>query len=509
MTRRVAIVVLLALTSACAARQATTSSVADLARADQLAAGGCYRCLQGALAIYERQIGTTRRPAPALVQRALETAALAALREKELGIPSAATVARVRALALQTSALPGHLSPDVLLELIDLAPAEASGMDPDDAAARNTRERRERLVALRPSLASIPTPTIVETYLALSLDCDNRDARTRIAEGPAFTTDNVLLRYKLAVCVGRARTELAPIRAADPRWTDTTFFEARAAVTPKGPDLRAAIGFLTVAQNAFPESPAVIVALAHAQRGYGDLEPALATYDRVIKMVPGQREALLGRTITLAYLERHPESVETATRMVDLGTWLLGDAYYWRARGRYILKALEAAWDDAEHAVKLSPNTNVFTLAGVIAHDRRELDVAKDRFQRARQADNSNCTAHFYYATVVATQNSWSEATPIFSQAMSCFTATAGEARRTIDELRANSDDPVFTARLIADQERTLKEAELKAAQSAYNAAQGLLRAGNTPEARTHLQLALDHPDIHDQAAALQKLIKP
>jgi hypothetical protein len=82
-------------------------------------------------------------------------------------------------------------------------------------------------------------------------------------------------------------------------------------------------------------------------------------------------------------------------------------------------------------------------------------------------------------------------------------------ARRQIAELNTAGFDPVFTGRVIADHEKTLKESELNAAQAAYYAAQGLLCAGHTPEARSHLQLALDHPDMHDQAAALQKLIKP
>jgi len=251
-----------------------------------------------------------------------------------------------------------------------------------------------------------------------------------------------------------------------------------------------------------------VLALAHAERGYGDLEPALATYDDVIRMVPRNREALLGRAITLSYLERHHEVIETTTRMIELGTWLMGDAYYWRARSRFVLKALDEAWNDAEHAITLAPNTNVYTLAGVIAYDRKELGAAKDRFQRARAADATNCTAQSYFALVSAAENNWGEATPGFSLAMTCFIAAAAAAAEERTQIEASDYDPVFKARLVRQQQITIDESNLKAAQAAYNGAQGLLREGKRAEARDHLQRALDHPDVREQAEALQKLIR-
>ena len=508
MTRCLPALVVLVL-AGCAARGPARVSPAELARADQLVVSGCYRCLEEALAIYDRELtATARKPLPALQQAALDTSVLAILRAKELGIRWIELLDKARALAMQMPIASGPLSASALVDLADLAPAEASGLDPDWSGGLNSRERRQQIDKLRPLLADLPSPSLAETYLALTYDCNNREARERIAAGPRFAAPTPLtLRFKLALCAGRARADLPAVRDADPRWTDTAFFEGRAAVTPRGPDLRSAIDFHAKAHTAFPESAAILLALAHAQRGYGDLEPALASYDALIKMVPTLREALLGRVITLSYLERIPESVETATRMIDLGTWLLGDAYYWRARGRYILKMLDEAWSDAENAVKLAPNTNSYTLAGVIAYDRKELDTAKERFRLARNADAANCTAHAYFALVTATQDNWPEATPVFSIAMSCFVQAAAAARVAIADLRTSPFDEVYKGRLIADQEKTLRESELKAAQNAYNAAQGLLRERKRDEALTHLQIALEHPEMKTQAETLQKLI--
>jgi tetratricopeptide (TPR) repeat protein len=511
MTRALAILVFGSVClAACAARGGASNPAADLARAEQLVTAGCYRCLQEALAIYERQLQRTRRPSLALRQAAFETATLVMLRQKELGIPAATALEKARSLAAGLPAQNGYVPPAVLVDLADLAPLEASGSDPDVTSARNTAERRAALTALRPQLGRSPTPSTVETYLSLSFDCFDVEARRQLEpdELVARFGDIPLLRYRIAACGFGPRDAFGTMRSADTRWVEAAFFEGRAAGSGRRPDLRAAIELFNIAQPALPESPSILLALAHAQRGYGDLEPALVSYDGVTAMVPQNRDALLGRAITLSYLDRHPGVIETTTRMIELGTWLMGDAYYWRARSRYVLKALDEAWSDVEHAVTLAPTSTVYTLAGVIAYDRKELDVAKDLFERARKADASNCTAHSYFALVAAAQDQWPAATPVFSQAMTCFVHAAAEAEKELEQIAASDYDEMFKARLTSQQRKTIEESELKAAQAAYNAAQGLLREGKRSEATAHLQLALEHPDVKAQAEALQKLIR-
>jgi tetratricopeptide (TPR) repeat protein len=497
------------LLAGCAARGTPTTAAADLARAGRFVTTGCYRCLQEALAIYEQQLQRDRRPSLALRQAAFDTALLVVLRQKELGIASNAALDRARALATGLPEAPGQVPATVLLDLADLAPGDTSGPDPDEVAARNSRGRRLQLSTIRPQLETPAAPSTLQTYLTLSLDCNDAEARRRLNADDLMTRfGNIpLLRYRIAACGLGARDTFSALRQSDARWVEAAFFEGRAAASARRPNLRAAIDFFGIVQPALPESPSILLALAHAQRGYGDLEPAVASYDGVITMVPRNREALLGRAITLSYLERHREVVETTSRMIEFGTWLMGDAYYWRARSHYVLKALEEAWSDAENAVKLSPTTNVYTLAGVIAYDRKELDTAKDRFERARNADTSNCTAHSYFALVNAAQNDWPLATPVFSQAMTCFTRAAAEAQKELVQVEQSDYDEVYKGRLAAQQRKTIDESTLKAAQAAYNAAQGLLREGKRAEALTHLRLALEHAEVKGQAEALQKLI--
>ncbi len=70
---------------------------ADLARADALVRRGSYASLQDALAIYERLAATGDAPAAAL--RAIDTALLLALRERELGLAGGRSLERAVELA--------------------------------------------------------------------------------------------------------------------------------------------------------------------------------------------------------------------------------------------------------------------------------------------------------------------------------------------------------------------------------------------------------------------------
>jgi hypothetical protein len=265
------------------------------------------------------------RPSAAVFRSAFDIAVLLALRERELGIPSDAAFERARGLAERVIPDAG-IAPGLRVELAELAPAETSAFDPDIAAARNTRQRRERLAALRAQFHTSPSPSLVEAYVRLAFDCDDREIRQQLAPGPLLTQyrNHTLIRYRLALCGFGARDGFTRLRDADARWVETAFFEGRSAAAARPPNLRGAIDFFVPARTAFPESPAIALGLAHAYRGYGDLEPALESYDAVLDAVPTNREALLGRVITLSYLERHTEAIATATRMIDLGTWLMG-----------------------------------------------------------------------------------------------------------------------------------------------------------------------------------------
>lgn len=316
------------------------------------------------------------------------------------------------------------------------------------------------------------------------------------------------MQYRLATCAVAGAASLGAPREADPRWVDTLFFEGRRELESRAGDAAMAAALLTAAREAFPASHAIVLALSRAQQALGEYEAALAGADSVIADVPTHRDALLARVENLSYLNRHDEAVATASRMIDLGTWHLGDAYYWRAWNEHHLRQLDAAWTDVEKALTLRSNTSVYMLAGFIAHSRKDLDTAVNRFERAFELDGSNCLAMFSCGMVHVEQQAWLPGSASFSRSMSCYTSDAAAARAEWARVQASSNAVERKARLAAAQEKRVASSEQLSAQSAFNAAQCYLRLGHKQRALNHVDLAATHPSLRDKAASLKAFIE-
>ena len=86
--------------------------------------------------------------------------------------------------------------------------------------------------------------------------------------------------------------------------------------------------------RALASFPSLVPALAlrgDLRQRMEDFDTALTLYDALLERLPEHREALLGRLKSLGFLGRHAESLLTADRMLTLGTWYIGEAYYWKA----------------------------------------------------------------------------------------------------------------------------------------------------------------------------------
>src|SRR4051812_25513356 len=95
--RRPWLLLLLLIAPACASEPIKKLDLSALAAADAQVLQGCYDCLLEARATYERVgVGKAR---PMVVARLFETQLLITLRERELAMDSAASLARARDLA--------------------------------------------------------------------------------------------------------------------------------------------------------------------------------------------------------------------------------------------------------------------------------------------------------------------------------------------------------------------------------------------------------------------------
>ena len=413
--------------------------------------------------------------------------------------------------------VPGRMP---LLDAADLVIGDTTGLDPNQRALVTGRNRPaiEPDNPKRRALDAFPQNDLAARYIALAIDCEQPKLIESVnAKALMQTYSGVpLMQFRVMTCGRPDVPGVATLRAADPRWTDTLYWEGRAELGSsrgRSIDFPKALGFFALGRDAFPQSLMLAMAWANTNLAAEEFELALAGFDAVIAEYPTHRDALNGRMQALSYLMRHDEGIAAATRLLDLGTWHIGDANYWRAWNRYQIKDYEPAWVDVENAARGLSNARVYMLAGLIAYARKDLPIAIDRFDRAFQIDSTACDAVWMSGLVSIDQNELGTAAPKFTRGMTCFVSSAAAMRRDAADLEAaiakrGTPATAREQRGIDKSRKDADNAEEKSAQSAFNAAQCYARTGQKTMALTHVDVAIAHPAMREKALALKAAIE-
>jgi tetratricopeptide (TPR) repeat protein len=501
---------LLAVLTGCAAR-ARVPAGPTIAEAEQLVTAGCYTCLVDALKVYDAILAS--RPSPRVTRGAFRTAVLLAAREKELGLPASEYLERARTLA---SSLGPEEHARLALDIAAALPWDQSGLSKEfaedfvktrQAASTQVRTWHEQLQLLRidPFFA----------YLDASLACSYGDWRardSRLDEIASAQPSALIVKYRIGACVFRRRAALEEVLAAEPRFAEAHLFLGRDALV----ESTTAIGrrskiepHLAAAYAAFPKSPSVTFTLGGMYRAFNKMAEALRYYDETLALVAMHREAMLGRIIALTYLGRAADAIATATQMIELGQWYVGDAYYWRAFNLHEQKNLDAARHDVEQAKTLAGlRSDVFLLAGIIYFDRRELDTAARDLGRAWLMNDTACDAAWYLGLVRSEQKQWDVAGALFPKAAACYRSTADILRAQLAEALKGIADQHDRASVDTDYSQTIEQQLVSEARSCYNAAYAFAQLGQREQALEYAQRAEQHPFMKAKAAELIAALK-
>lgn len=504
-------VLVLLLFSGCAARGPSPQLVAEIARAEALMAEGCYTCLKESLAVFEKHL-QAKRPVVGVREHAFDAALLIALREKELGIPGDAAFVKARQLVAPAR--------QVVFDAAELITGDTTALDPEQRALVTGRNRPplEPDNPKRRALDPLAQTDLAAKYVALSIDCEQQKLIESVdMRGMTANYSGVpLMQFRLSTCGRPGSPNVAALRELNPRWTDTLYWEGRRELAPsrgRAIDFPKALGFYAQGREAFPSSTMLTLAWANTSLAAEDFESALSGYDHVIKSFPTHRDALNGRMQSLSYLLRYQDGIAAATRLLDLGTWHIGDAYYWRAWNRYNIKEYDPAWEDVENAIKGVSNSRVYMLAGLIAYSRQTLPIAVERFDMAFKIDPSACDATWMSGLASIDLNELAVAAPKFTRGMTCFTSSARALRQDLERTEsavAERGTPA-TAREQRTMERLKRDAENadeKSAQSAFNGAQCYARIGQKLMALSHADAAIAHPKMREKAEQLKAAIE-
>lgn len=497
------------------------------ARADEQTLRGCYDCLLEARAAYSKLATGTDRPE--MLLRLFETELLLALREKELAIDAAPTLARARVIA---SELPATASADRYLKAVEVVPPDATGLP----FSKDTLFRRgtgayvatiDNEIAWMLADPALRQP--VRQYLALSLDCSYfRRGRppAQLAQGglagvPLAPRQVVMeqiakdappiVQYRMGTCQTIGTPQLNAARKEDARWAEAAYFlaraELRAANETGAPNARPLIA---EAYARFPNSPAVTYLAGNYNQLIGDCKAGLKYYEETIAIEPVHDNALLGRTVCLAFLKRFDDSIASATQMIAVPTSNLADAYYWRAWVRHYLKDLTLARADIEKAKGMLSNNAIHRLAGIIEHDQDDLLIADKDLTTAKSMSDGqyDCVARWYLGLNDMKRGRWTISAAHFEDSMNCYERAALFAEVSKKKMETMKDiDEDFRARQIAGFEAAIKEDRAQQYASAFNAANHYARGGDPAKAKTLLEVAAKDPALEVRVAELRKIL--
>jgi tetratricopeptide (TPR) repeat protein len=449
MMRPVLIFLVMAFVAGCAARKPAPAvqPVPSAALVDVLPMiqQGCYRCLEEAFATASRQ------SQPGL---AFEAASLLALRSKELGMPPDVWLERAAAIAGDDGVWTERLGmvravrPDLLS-----GDREAMAANP----AEGTRIRA--LVPMwRETLSSGGGSREFRLYLETALVCGFAQSDDREAFVAGLGERLVpLLEYRAGLCGPTHVERLRPL--AEAGFVDAEYALGRAAFDGEK-DAEKAMRHLQTAAAAFPTSLSIGTSIGNIYVDWEEWRSAAAAFDGVLAVRANHPDALLGRTISVSRLGQYQDGIDTATRLIDGGTWYLGQAHYWRAWNYHGLKNYPDARVEVDRTKTLMFNANVFLLSGLVEWGLERRPTAETEFAEALRIDFGQCEAAFYLGGVRAEMRKASEGIAAFKQALQCYDLAIAVRRRLIDGIISGRGSEQAKARQVASQERAIADNE-------------------------------------------------
>ena len=328
--------------------------------------------------------------------------------------------------------------------LIDLASATVmprGTRPPMPSGGAVERLNREQLGArAAQQLPSLGQTDVAAAYFLQHAVCSDLGIAPEAVEISEAMRRVPLVAYRIVSC-GRVDGEaLDTLLAAEPRLVELHYFKATAAFVAGA--LLTTERELRVFDERFPAAPASALLRGQVLLALEEFEAAAAAFDVVLATDADQPEALLYRMRAVSQLGDAARGEAAADRLVTLGTWYQGEAYYWRAWNRRALGQLGEAASDIETAKRVLFNAAVPKLAGFIAFDRQQLDLALTELTTSRERNGNDCEVIFAIGQVHARRSRWAEAAESFTATIGCTQAAQAAARTRMDEIAGSRLGP-------------------------------------------------------------------
>ena len=155
----------------------------------------------------------------------------------------------------------------------------------------------------------------------------------------------------------------------------------------------------------------------------------------------------------------------TLSSLIDEGTWLVGDAYYWRAWNALSAGRLDEAERDVAAAKQRMVSSAVFVLSGLVQWRKGRAVVAEEEFMRAVDLSADDCDAASYLGSVRGGLRKWMEGATAFAGAAACREREAQLLRKTLGDLAARGAADA----ILAAQRKSIAVVEQQSAEAIRN----------------------------------------
>jgi tetratricopeptide (TPR) repeat protein len=488
-----------------AAGPPATNAHDRLAAADALVRAGCFDCLLDAYREYDA-LRLVPAAADAAKVGAVGVATLIALRQRQLGMVDDGYLERASALLADDVDLQARFS--VLLDILDTTTGprgRLSGEIADPDVLRRGQKLRAHRDEWREWLRARADEDAWSAAAWAWFACSNsqnpsdREPDALVAPLERFR-EALLVAYELATCGGGHDQPLDDLLAREPRFHEVEYWLALQDI--REAHLEDAETRLTSASEWHPRWPLAIVSLAALHMTAEDFQAALDRYDGALALVPDFADAMIGRVRALSYLGRHADAIAGANSLLA-SQRLPGEALYWRAWNGVYLDRLEDAWRDVEQARRLWLNAEVEKLGGIVAYKRKQLEMARSRFEAARTLRGDDCETLFDLGTVHAELSVWSSSVSVLVDAATCLEKSRAALAAEVAEIRASQASEERKARQIARREEELATAERMLVQSWFNTAVAYFNLSNPADARSFAERVVGDEQLGERARAL------
>lgn len=484
---------------------------AEIAAADGLCAAGHYAALKEALGTYREALRVPEH-ASRVAEKVVRASIALELRKRDLGILPEEPFPDLRA--------PAEIDPSLSryapwIELLDGLPVRVKGSPGFERIGGRTLDEQLDWVAAR-----VPD---LDRELGAAAEKDDLAAALRLAGRAAFAykfpeqinamlyldlhPNSPLAAFQAAMFPAYDFERLDALLGRDPGFTEVHYFLGEAALL-SGKLLTAEKHYLE-ALAGMPDSLSLLISLAKVAFQMEETESCLEWNEKALAALPTYRDALLGKGLALGYLNRNEEALAALGRLLELGTYYMGEGHFWTAWNLNELGRLEEARRSIDSAkVFLVDVVDVHTLSGIIAYRDRRQDEAEKDLLHALKLHSSESDPAYYLGRIYAERQDWLLSGTYFAGAAMSLETQEGGLEKKIAEIEDSEMAPERKARLVARKRAQIQSVRTTKATCQYNGAAGFHNAGAFERALDLARMSAAHPAFAEKAAELIKMIR-